>query len=300
MADRVVTRFAPSPTGRLHLGHAYAAVFAHDWARAHGGRFLLRIEDIDGPRCRPEFESAIFDDLVWLGLSWDGAVLRQSDRLVDYREALNDLAERGLIYRCFRTRKDLVAESMAAPHWDRSGPPPPFRGAPLSPNEEAARLADGDAFAWRLSLEAAQAALGAAWDDLEFLEIGEGRAQDEHTVMAEPARLGDEIVGRKDIGVSYHLACVLDDAAQGVTHVPRGEDLFEATHLHALLQRLLDVPTPIYAHHRLVTDLAGKRLAKRDSARELAALRAEGVDGADLVDALRNRDLDRFGAQLST
>jgi glutamyl-Q tRNA(Asp) synthetase len=261
-----VTRFAPSPTGLLHLGHAFSALTAFDAARAAGGRFLLRIEDIDETRRRPEFEAAILEDLAWLGISWEVPVRRQSEHLDDYARALGRLEAKGLLYRCFKTRKDLVAESANAPH----GETPPFRGAPLPSAEEAGRLARGDAFAWRLSLDRALETLGTRRDGLGFEADGAW-------TRAEPERLGDVILARKDVPASYHLASVWDDALAGVTHVIRGEDLREAAHLHVLLQALLDLPTPAYRHHRLIAGADGRRLAKRDQSATLAALREAGA-----------------------
>jgi glutamyl-Q tRNA(Asp) synthetase len=271
----VVTRFAPSPSGYLHLGHAYSALLNFDQARAAGGRFLLRIEDIDRTRCRPEFEAAIFEDLAWLGLAWDEPPLRQSDRLPLYERYLAALEARGLVYRCFRTRRD-IAEAMAAPHGAPAGA---FRGAPLDPDAEQAALAAGRPFAWRLSLTAARAALGPAFDRLSFVEDG---ASGSVARPADPARFGDAVLGRKDIGTSYHLAAVVDDALQGVTHVTRGEDLREAAGLHGLLGALLGFAPPVYRHHKLILGPDGRRLAKRDRAETLRALRAAGLTPADV------------------
>lgn len=267
-----VTRFAPSPTGRLHLGHAFSALTAFDAARAAGGRFLLRIEDIDFGRARPEFEAAIYEDLAWLGLSWEAPVRRQSEHMADYESALAKLIERGLVYRCFRTRREVAEAIAAAPHGETGDI---FTGEALPPAEEAARLAAGDAYAWRLSQKKARAVLGPAYFALTF--------QDETgLVRAEPARHGDVVLARKEFPASYHLASVCDDALQGVTHVIRGEDLRESAHLHVLLQKLLELPTPLYHHHRLVLDQDGKRLAKRDDAVSLKALREAGKTPADI------------------
>ena len=262
-----VTRFAPSPTGRLHLGHAFSALTAHEAARAAGGCLLLRIEDIDRQRCKPQFEAAILEDLAWLGLQWETPVRRQSEHMADYEAALDKLRAQGLLYRCFRTRKDLAAMA-SAPH----GPDEAFRGEALPAAEEAARLEAGEAFAWRLSLDHAQDALGRGWDQLSFTD------QDEGVVSARPEAAGDVVLARKGVGVAYHLACVVDDTLQGVTHVVRGEDLREAAHIQRLLQALLGLPTPLYRHHRLLLGPDGKRLAKRDGSKSLADLRAEGVD----------------------
>ncbi len=271
-----VTRFAPSPTGRLHLGHAFSALTAHDAARAAGGRFLLRIEDIDRDRCRIEHEQAIYEDLAWLGLDWERPVRRQSEHMADYRAALQRLRERGLLYRCFRTRKEVLDEIARAPH----GTEPVFRSAPLSDAAEAARLAAGDAYAWRLSLSRARESLGTDFDRLAFIDLDGGKA------MAQPDAAGDVVLARKDVGVAYHLACVVDDALQGVTHVIRGEDLREAVHIQRLLQALLGLPTPLYRHHPLLSGPDGRRLAKRAGSKSLSDLRAEDAD----PDAIR-RDL---------
>lgn len=259
-----VTRFAPSPTGLLHLGHAFSALTARDAAGAAGGRFILRIEDIDAGRCRPAFEEAIFADLAWLGIVWEEPVWRQSTRMATYAAAIETLAARGLVYRCFRTRREL-AEELAAPHGPVGAAP---RGGPLPPHQEAARLADGQPFAWRLSMERALQVV--AGRDLTFQADG-------RTDVASPAPFGDLVLARKDAPASYHLASVIDDAAQGITHVIRGEDLIEAAHIHVLLQALLDLPTPVYRHHRLIRGADGKRLAKRDHAATLASLRDAGV-----------------------
>ncbi|CAN5886148.1 tRNA glutamyl-Q(34) synthetase GluQRS [soil metagenome] len=263
------TRFAPSPTGLLHRGHAFAALTAHDAARAANGRFLLRIEDIDATRCRPTFESAILEDLAWLGLEWEQPVRRQSEHLPDYQAAIDGLAERGLLYRCFRTRREIAETIASAPH----GAMETWRGAPLPADDEARRLAAGEAFAWRLSLDAALTAVG----PLTFLEEGSGPDGEAGVITARPELGGDVVLARRDVGVAYHLAVTLDDALQGVTHVIRGQDLFEATHVQRLLQALLGLPTPVYRHHRLLTGPDGKRYAKRDHAETLAELRAAGV-----------------------
>jgi glutamyl-Q tRNA(Asp) synthetase len=262
-----VTRFAPSPTGYLHRGHAFSALTAQAAARAAGGRFLLRVEDIDRTRCRPEFEAAIHEDLGWLGLEWEAPVRRQSEHLAEYDAALERLEAIGVLYRCFRTRSELVNEFAAAPH----GVMEAFRGAPLPAEEEARRLRAGEGYALRLSLAGAEARLG-GFDRLRFFVEGEGWTQ------ARPEVGGDVVLARKDVRVSYHLASVLDDALQGVTHVIRGLDLVDAAHVHRLLQALLDLPTPVYRHHRLILGPDGKRLAKRDRSEALRELRARGVD----------------------
>ena len=273
------TRFAPSPTGRLHRGHAYSALTAFTAARAAGGRFLLRIEDIDRERCRPAFEAAIFEDLDWLGLEWEEPVRRQSEHLDDYRAALDRLVGRGLVYRCFRTRREILDEIGRAPHGVETAP---YRGGPLEPADEADRLARGDAFAWRLSFDAARDSLAETWNGLTFVEEGCGPAGETGVITAAPERAGDVILARKDLGVAYHLAVVVDDALQGVSHVIRGQDLFEAAHIQRLLQALLGLPTPVYRHHRLLLRPDGQRFAKRDTAETLAAIRASGISGADL------------------
>ena len=276
------TRFAPSPTGRLHRGHAFSALTAARVAADLGGRFLLRIEDIDAERCRPAFEADLLDDLAWLGLSWAQPVRRQSDHLADYQSALDGLRARGLVYRCFRTRKAVLDEIARAPH----GPSPVFRGKPLPAEEEAARLAAGEPYAWRLSLDTARDALGAGWAALGFEERGQGPQGERGRISAQPEALGDVILARKGLGVAYHLAVVVDDALQGVTHVVRGVDLFEATSIQRLLQALLGLPTPIYHHHRLLLGPDGKRYAKRDQAETLAEIRRSGVTAAALRESL--------------
>jgi glutamyl-Q tRNA(Asp) synthetase len=275
-----VTRFAPSPTGYLHQGHAFSALTAHWAARAAGGRFLLRIEDIDRTRARPEFEAAILEDLAWLGLNWEQPVRRQSAHMDDYAAALERLRAAGLLYRCFRTRKELAEAAASAPHGPAEGAP--FRGEPLPAPEEAALIAAGRPFAWRLSMAAARQALGPAWDTLGFVEEGAGPAGEQGWIAVDPASQGDVILARKDVGVAYHLAVVVDDALQGVTHVLRGNDLFEATHVQRLLQALLGLPTPAYRHHRLLLGPDGRRLAKRNGAESLRELRARGVAAARL------------------
>ena len=275
MSGDFVTRFAPSPTGLLHKGHAYSALTAFEAARAAGGRFLLRIEDIDTTRARPEFEAAIYEDLAWLGLDWEQPVRRQSEHWADYRAALQRLEADGLLYRCFRTRKELVQAAASAPHGlDASSV---SAGGPLSAAEEAALLAQGRPFAWRLSMVRALARAGGP---LSFVEEGGGPGGEHGQICADPAGHGDVILARKDVGVAYHLAVVVDDALQGVTHVVRGEDLFEAAHVQRLLQALLGLPTPVYRHHRLLLGPDGKRLAKRNGAESLRALRERGVTPA--------------------
>jgi glutamyl-Q tRNA(Asp) synthetase len=290
----VVTRFAPSPTGPLHLGHAFAAITAHDMARADGGQFLLRIEDIDPTRCKPEWEQAIHDDLHWLGVDWDEPPLRQSTRLPDYQAALDDLWSRDLLYPCTCTRRDIEAALSAPQEGATLGPDGPIYprtcysqhlgGMPCSmsprPRDTHLRLDIGQA-----ALHCGHSVLHSGGGDLGlwFQETGPGHAgpiffsRDSY-----PRDIGDVVLARKDFGTSYHLSVVLDDAAQGVTHVTRGDDLFTATPIHVLLQRLLALPTPTYHHHRLIRDDQGRRLAKRDDARALSRYRAEGATPQDI------------------
>jgi glutamyl-Q tRNA(Asp) synthetase len=283
MAD-FVTRFAPSPTGYLHLGHAYSALTVWRAAKEAGGRVLLRIEDIDQTRCKPEFEAAIYEDLRWLGLEWEDPVRRQSDHFAEYAMTLQSLIERRLVYRCFKTRKEILDEIARAPHLAREGPDgPQYIGAPLSPCEEQTLLDRGLPFAWRLSLRAAREELGSAFDALSFTEESLDLPHNRRTVKATPEIFGDVVIARKDAGTSYHLASVHDDALQGVTHVIRGEDLYAAAHLHRLLQELLGLPAPVYRHHKLIADDSGKRLAKRDKAATLRALRDSGVTREEVL-----------------
>ena len=274
-----VTRFAPSPTGRLHRGHALSALTAWTAARAAGGRFLLRIEDIDPTRCKPEFETGILDDLDWLGLDRDGPVRRQSDHLHEYAGVVDVLDRRGLLYRCFRTRREILDAIADAPH----GPADAARPGPHPAEEEAALLAEGRPFAWRLSLDRARAALGdRAWAQLSFVEEGAGPDGERGLIPARPGTAGDVVLARKDAGTAYHVAVTHDDALQGVTHVIRGHDLFEATHVQVLIQALMGWPTPVYRHHPLLLDASGRRLAKRDKAETLQSLRERGMDPAQL------------------
>ncbi len=278
------TRFAPSPTGHLHLGHAFAAWTAHDAAHAAGGAFVLRVEDIDQARCRPAFEAAILEDLAWLGLRWEQPVRRQSQHFGEYAAALDRLAAMGLLYPCFCTRGDIAAEvarAVNAPHGPE-GPLYPGTCRRLS-DEERRRRRQEQAYALRLDVTAALAMTG---DDLYFDEEGDvaglpGRCR------ARPQLLGDVVLARKDLPASYHLAVVMDDAAQGIALVTRGADLSHATHIHRLLQALLDLPAPRYAHHRLILDEHGRKFSKRDDAVTLRALRTAGVTAADLRRRLR-------------
>lgn len=246
---------------------------------------MLRIEDIDAGRCRPEFEAAILEDLAWLGLQWVTPVRRQSDHMQAYRAALETLIARGLVYRCFKTRRDILDEIARAPHLTPAGPEgPAYVGAPLAAREERSLLAEGAPFAWRLSMAAAREALGEVFAALHVCEQPLDAWRDEGVVTrrAEADAFGDVVLARKDSGTSYHLASLWDDALQGVTHVIRGEDLRPAADLHVLLQALLDLPQPVYRHHRLITGPGGERLAKRDKAQTLAALRDEGLAPADI------------------
>lgn len=269
------TRFAPSPTGYLHLGHAFSAWTAFNAAQAAGGRFILRIEDTDQTRCRPAFEAAIYEDLAWLGLTWESPVRRQSAHMADYKAGLDRLTALGVLFRCFKTRKELLEGIASAPH-SFSGPEPV---TPLLPHTEAELLATGKAFAWRLSLQRSQDLLGAEWDQLGFEANG-------IWVKANPAQLGDIVLARKEFPSSYHLASVLDDAIQGITHVIRGEDLAEAAHIHVVLQKLLGLPTPKYQHHRLILDADGKRFAKRNQSVTLRSLRESGTSPAEIRTSL--------------
>jgi glutamyl-Q tRNA(Asp) synthetase len=263
-----VTRFAPSPSGYLHLGHAYSALIAASAAEALGGRFMLRIEDIDVARCRPQFDDAIREDLAWLGLAWEQPVRRQSEHLADYQNSLETLEAQGLIYPCFCSRRDIraeIARAGAAPHGPEGATYPGTCRA-LSAAVRAERIAADEPHALRLDMGRAVAATGAlTWHERERGDIA-----------ADPASLGDVVLARKDTPNSYHLAVTLDDHLQGITLVTRGEDLFGATHVHRLLQALLGLETPEYMHHALLRDASGRRFAKRDRALTLQELRAAG------------------------
>ena len=269
-----VTRFAPSPTGLLHLGHAHSALFAWNAARAAGGRFLLRIEDIDIGRCRPEFVTALMEDLLWLGLTWPQPVRRQSEHLADYRLALERLQAQGLLYPCFCTRRDIadeIARSGAAPQGP-DGPIYPGICRHLSAQEGALRIAADEAYALRLDVAKAKAAAG----PLHWHDRGQG------VISAMPDLFGDVVLARKDIATSYHLSVTVDDALQGVTLVTRGDDLLAATHIHRLLQALLELPVPEYHHHGLIADESGRRLAKRDDSRSLRSLKEAGHGAGEI------------------
>jgi glutamyl-Q tRNA(Asp) synthetase len=278
-----VFRFAPSPNGYLHLGHALSALLNFEMARAAGGRLLLRIEDIDAARCRSEFEAAIYEDLAWLGISWEADVRRQSRHFDAYRDALARLDAAGLLYPAFESRAEIAAVVAAAPSSPRDpdgAPLYPGAARALSAAERARRIAAGEPYALRLDMAAALARVDAA--RLHWRETGAGPAGETGAVAAEPARWGDAVLGRKETPTSYHLAVVIDDARQGVTHVVRGRDLFWSTAIHRLLQRLLDLPAPIYHHHRLVLDADGRKLSKSTAATALRMLRRDGVTAADI------------------
>jgi glutamyl-Q tRNA(Asp) synthetase len=277
---RPVFRFAPSPNGYLHIGHAYSALRNFDMARRADGRFLLRIEDIDTERCRPEYEQAIYDDLEWLGLTWDEPVLRQSDHFSVYAKAVEDLQERELLYPCFCSRLDISRAVTGMRDWPRDpdgGPLYPRTCRHLSEEEQARRLASGQHAALRLDMTQAVGQIGQL---LGWCEYGEG--EDARDVHAEPSLWGDCVLARKDIPTSYHISVVVDDARQGVTDIVRGKDLFDATSLHRLLQELFDLPAPRYHHHDLLRDPAGQKLSKSTRAKSLRALREEGVTAQDV------------------
>jgi glutamyl-Q tRNA(Asp) synthetase len=271
----IVTRFAPSPTGYLHLGHAFAAIAAHDAAKRAGGRFLLRIEDIDRTRARPEFEQAICDDLAWLGLEWERPALRQSERFPAYRAALAQLDAQGLLYPCFCTRAEIateIARAIEAPHGPE-GALYPGTCRSLTQDERETRIESGMPYALRLNVARAAERVRS----LTFEEQGRGPNGENGLVAADPMLFGDVVLARKDTPASYHLAVVIDDVFQGVTLITRGNDLFAATHVQRLLQALLDLPTPAYAHHRLILDEHGQKFSKRDRAVTLRDMRARGV-----------------------
>lgn len=275
----VVTRFAPSPTGRLHLGHGWSALMAHDLARGTGGPFRLRIEDIDGVRSRREHVEGILEDLSWLGIAWDGPVVFQSARLRIYDAALERLKAKDLVYPCFCTRADIKAEiaaSLSAPHGSH-GPLYPGTCRRLSEAERAERLAR-DPHGWRLDMKKAVDLAG----PLQWEDDAAG------VIDADPLSAGDVILARKDAPTSYHLAATIDDADMGVTHIVRGRDLFDSTHIHRLLQALLDLPTPVYRHHPLLLGTDGTRLAKRNGGQTLLDLRRSGISPVRLTEDLRS------------
>jgi glutamyl-Q tRNA(Asp) synthetase len=279
-----VFRFAPSPNGYLHLGHAYSALLNFDLARQRSGRFLLRIEDIDTARCKPEFETAIYEDLAWLGIAWQTPVRRQSEHLADYRDAVEKLSRQGLVYPAFESRAEiarLVAQREARASWphDPDGAPRyPGAAKLLSSGERARLLESGVPYALRLDMAAACAQAS----DLTWIEQGEGPDGETGAVAARPEAWGDVILARKETPTSYHLSVVIDDALQGVTEVVRGADLFWSTSVHRLLQHLLGLPQPTYRHHRLVLDGEGRKLSKSTAATGIRELRAGGATPADI------------------
>ena len=279
-----VFRFAPSPNGYLHLGHAFSALLNFDLARQTGGRFLLRIEDIDTARCRPEFEAAIYEDLAWLGMTWETPVRRQSRHLSEYRDALEKLSALGLIYPSFESRAEiakLVAQREANASWPRDPDGAPlYPGAAklLSSGERTRLLESGVPYALRLDMAAACT----RGHNLSWREQGEGPHGETGTVAARPQAWGDVILARKETPTSYHLSVVIDDALQGVTEVVRGQDLFWSTSVHRLLQQLLGLPQPAYRHHRLILDGAGRKLSKSSEATGLRELRAGGATPAEI------------------
>jgi len=284
-----VYRFAPSPNGFLHLGHALSALMNYDAARATGGRFLLRIEDIDPARCRPEFEKAIYDDLSWLGIEWEGPVRRQSDHFEEYRAVLEKLEKKGVLYPAFESRAEIMRfVAMRASAWPRDPdgtPLYPGNASKYSAAESKRKIESGEPYVLRLSLNAVLQDLKRP---LSWIETGKGEPRE---IKAKPERWGDVILARKDTSASYHLAVVIDDAVQGVTHIVRGLDLYESTSIHRLLQEILGLPAPFYHHHRLILDANGKKLAKRNPSMSLRDLRLKGWSAADVRRAIGQLDL---------
>jgi len=277
--SRYITRFAPSPTGLLHKGHAYSTLLAFKAAQENGGQFLLRIEDIDTVRCKPEYTQAIYDDLHWLGIAWEQPVRIQSQHFAAYGAALDTLKQQGLVYPCFCTRKDIqaeIAKSPTAPHGP-DGALYPGTCKHLSADERAARIENGDAHAWRLDLQA-------ALDHIGYLRNWQDTAAG--PIKTQPEQLGDVVLARKDTPTSYHLSVVVDDGLQGITHITRGKDLFHATHIHVVLQQLLGLPTPTYHHHDLLLDKTGERFAKRNKSATLQSLRENGISARGLIKSL--------------
>ena len=277
-SDLTVTRFAPSPTGYLHLGHVHSALQGWRAARSAGGQFLLRLEDIDRARCRDEYATAILEDLAWLGLNWDGPVRKQSEHFDDYRGALDRLEAIGVLYPCFCTRREIhdeITRASGAPH-AQSGPTYPGTCRRLGSRQRAEKRRSGIDYALRLDLARALALTGA----IEWVEEAENGPQRK---LADPVPLGDVVLARKDVPTSYHLAVTVDDAIQGVTLVTRGEDLATSTHVHRVLQALLDLPTPRYRHHGLLTDAAGRRLSKRDQALTIRSMRRSGISPMEII-----------------
>ncbi len=279
--NRTVARFAPSPNGHLHLGHAYSALMNQLVTRETGGRLLMRMEDIDTTRCRPEFEASICEDLTWLGFAWEHPLRRQSEHLGEYAAALDSLERRGLVYPCFCSRGDIMSVVAPRPSWPTDPDGTPLYAGTcrhLSQKERERRLAAGEKASYRLDMERA---LREVARDLTWSEYRETGRPADHA--ATPAVWGDAVLARRDIATSYHIAVVIDDAAQGVTDVVRGEDLFQATSLHRLLQELLDLPAPAYHHHRLLRDAAGQKLAKSLRAKSLRTFRQEGRSREDVL-----------------
>ncbi len=273
-----VTRFAPSPTGYLHLGHVRSALEGWRAAQNAGGRFLLRLEDIDQTRCRDEYATAIMEDLSWLGLIWDGPVRKQSEHFEDYQRALDRLKAIGVLYPCFCTRREIkqeIARAGGAPH-TQSGPPYPGICRALSAEQRTEKQRSGRDYALRLDLDRALARTGT-------LDWFEHREDGPRQQLAEPALLGDVVLARKDVPASYHLAVTVDDAIQGVTLVTRGADLAAATHIHRVLQALLGLPTPRYRHHELLTDTTGRRLSKREGAPTIRSMRQSGISAKEIL-----------------
>jgi glutamyl-Q tRNA(Asp) synthetase len=268
LMEKITTRFAPSPTGYLHLGHAASAIEAYDFTQANGGRFILRVEDIDQGRCRTEYIDALYEDLAWLGLRWETPVRWQSQHFPAYQSALQKLQAQDLVYPCFCSRADITA-AIAAPH----GPDAMlYPGTCKHLENSNARIAAGEPHAWRLHVDRAVANAGPlTWRD-----------RNAGTITADAISLGDVVLARKETPTSYHLAVTVDDALQGITHVVRGQDLFHATHIHRLLQAVLNLPTPVYYHHPLLLGTDGKRLAKRNASQTLRALRQNGITPTDI------------------
>ena len=276
----IVTRFAPSPTGRIHLGHAFAARFAYDKAKENGGKFLLRIEDIDPVRCKPEFVDGILEDLDWLGLKWDGRPVRQSERMDVYAAALQKLKDASVLYPCVCTRKEIESEIARMGHAPHAGETAVYPGTCRGKRLD---LSLYDRWSWRLDVAKA---LNLTGGELYFTDESRG------TVKANPTVFGDIVLARKETPASYHLCSVVDDAAQGVTLVTRGDDLFDSTHVHRLLQALLGLPTPRYCHHPLVLDAEGRRLAKRDGSVTIKSLREKGLNPAEIFELVKKSKKD--------
>jgi glutamyl-Q tRNA(Asp) synthetase len=281
-----ILRFAPSPNGYLHLGHAYSALLNHDMARERGGRLLLRIEDIDATRSRPEYEAAIFEDLAWLGIAWEQPVRQQSGHFGDYQAAITKLNAQGLLYPSFESRSEMTAlvaerERQAGSHWPRDpdgAPIYPGRARKLSAAERERRIAAGEPYALRLAMDAAVARTGV----LTWAETGLGPRGQTGRVTAAPQMWGDVVLARKEVPTSYHLAVTVDDALQGASDIVRGRDLFWSTSIHRLLQALLGLPEPSYHHHKLILDADGNKLSKSEQAKSLRELRAEGMSATDI------------------